>query len=144
MYEYDLDGNMVVRTGYGSYSDLSNDYDKKYIAKYDSSGNQVMALSYLSGEKLDWYFTSIYDSSGQLSESSEFTGDGTLYGRCTYKYNYEEEIIESEVFYDEGNEFFSKSVYKSDSNGNFIKDSNFKGKYLIPQSIKEYIFEYYE
>jgi len=171
LYKYDLDGNMVERTCYRSYGDLStNDYDRKYIAKYDSIGNKIMALSYLTGEKLDWYFTSIYDSSGQLSEFSEFSGDGTLYGRSTYKYNYEEEIIESEVFYDEGNEFFSKSVYKSDSHGNIIeesiynpdgeytckylyeydshgniiKNSRFKGKYLIPQSITEYIFEYYE
>ena len=114
-------------------------------SKYDSYGNNIEWI-YYELDKLQTNSSKTnykYDSYANKIEELYYRPTNLLESRTVYKYNSNGNIIEENSYKPNG-ELDWKYLYEYDSHGNIIKDSNFKGKYLIPQSIKEYIFEYYE
>lgn len=96
------------------------DINYQYITYYNQQGNKQkethMPTRYNSGG--DDKF--IYDSNNNLIEEDDYSADGSIYNKLTYKYDAKGNRIEEVKWQREGNLEF-KTLFTYDSKGNQIK-----------------------
>ena len=91
---------------------------KKYIKKYDASGNETEETKYGSDGSLDYKHIYKYDGNGNKTESAKYNSDGSLDSKSVYKYDVNEEYEYSVYITAESYDFLYLS--KKDDSGNEI------------------------
>ncbi|MCD7785509.1 MAG: tetratricopeptide repeat protein [Oscillospiraceae bacterium] len=135
-YEYDLNGNEIMFTGY--YSDGSIDsYESEY--EYDSNGNVVSYKEYFSdGSVLDWIEYE-YDSSGNKIKQINYDSDGSVSTWYECEYGIRGNLTKR-IYYGSDGNVSSWDEYEYDSNGNQVKDTYYKSDGSV-SSVREYEYD---
>jgi hypothetical protein len=113
-YKNDSNGNRIEENDF----DLDNKLCNRVTFKYDDKGNKIEENRFNPDGTPDFKITTSYDDKGNIIEESKTNSGGYVYYKYIYKYEY-------------------------DSNGNWVKRTDYVSELNIPKIIIEREIAYY-
>lgn len=138
----DENGNRVEQNDIKQKSKGNNNFNRKYLYRYDAKAHMLEWLAYQGNGNFFFKYNFTYDPNGNRTEWLQLTQTNALIGKVEYKYDDKNNIIGENKYKGDGTLTESSTfTYEFDKKGNWVRQEKIQNGAVV--EVRERVYKYY-
>ncbi len=138
----DENGNRVEQNDIKQKSKGNNNFNRKYLYRYDARAQMLEWLAYQGNGNFFFKYNFTYDANGNRTEWLQLTQTNALIGKVEYKYDDKNNIIGENKYKGDGTLTESSTfTYEFDKKGNWVRQKKIQNGAVV--EVRERVYKYY-